>query len=256
MTDIELQLVALADELDHPDGEELVARVRTTLAIPELPPIAWHVPKRRARWVRLTSAAAIAATMALIVAIAVPDSRSALAELFNIGGVEARDSRRVDGAAPSTTSSTSSSSSPARPDVETVESIAAADRAVDFPLRLPPGVTPVALTVDHRVPGGAVAADFGAYRLVQLAAPDSGAVMTKVLDPRTRLTATTVRGVPAAWFTGSHHRIAYLDRNGDIRYDTMREVGHVLLWSEAGVTFRIEGPETLAEARRIAESIR
>lgn len=261
MTDVESQLVDLAQVIDHPDGNELVDTVRATIAIPALPPLRWHVPARRARWVRAARVVAVAATIAVVAAVAIPDSRSALANLFNIGGVDVRDAQTVDREAPknapsATSSHPPSTSSVVRPtDVETVESVAAANLAVDFSVRLPRDQTPSTVTVDRRVPGGSVTADYGAYRIVQLEAPESGAVMTKILDPGTRVQSLVVRGVQGAWFTGTHHRIAYLDRNGDIRYDTTREVGHVLLWSEGGVTFRVEGPNTLAVAQRIADSI-
>ena len=35
----------------------------------------------------------------------------------------------------------------------------------------------------------------------------------------------------------------------------MHTTGHVLVWSEGGVTIRVEGPETQAEAQAIAASL-
>jgi hypothetical protein len=50
--------------------------------------------------------------------------------------------------------------------------------------------------------------------------------------------------------------VRYLDRSGNFRTDTVRRSGAVLLWERAGVTYRIEGPTRLAEAKRIAATVR
>ena len=136
-------------------------------------------------------------------------------------------------------------------------SVAAAQHQVQFPLRLPkvvPARTPT-LTVDQSVPGGLVELDYGEFRVVEVAAGTSPPVIAKGLDPRTKIEAITVGAAPGLWITGTHHFVAYLDRDGNIRRDTVREQGHVLLWAAQGVTFRIEGFDQLADARQVADSI-
>lgn len=63
---------------------------------------------------------------------------------------------------------------------------------------------------------------------------------------------TTVDGRPAVWATGPY--LLQLN-NGD--YDLVRMIeGHVLIWAEGRVTYRLETELSLAEAVRIAESLR
>lgn len=63
---------------------------------------------------------------------------------------------------------------------------------------------------------------------------------------------TEVAGRSALWLVGAH---ALLLRNGDLEFRTIVE-GHVLLWSEGEVTYRLETDRDLEEAVRIAESLR
>jgi hypothetical protein len=66
---------------------------------------------------------------------------------------------------------------------------------------------------------------------------------------------TTVRGQPAVWFDGPH--VLQFRRRGVVVDDFTRLVqGHVLLWEEGGRTIRLETELSLAEAVRIAESLR
>jgi hypothetical protein len=51
------------------------------------------------------------------------------------------------------------------------------------------------------------------------------------------------------------HRIGYFDRTGELRSDTVRRSGPVLLWERDGVTYRVEGPHTRAEAMAIADVV-
>lgn len=62
---------------------------------------------------------------------------------------------------------------------------------------------------------------------------------------------TTVAGNPAVWAEGPY-LLKY--SNGDIDLARMIE-GHVLIWEQAGITYRLETDLPLEEAVRIAESI-
>jgi hypothetical protein len=62
---------------------------------------------------------------------------------------------------------------------------------------------------------------------------------------------TTVGGEPAVWAQGPYI-LKY--RNGDI--DVIRLIeGHVLIWEQAGITYRLETDLSVEEAVRIAESL-
>ena len=65
---------------------------------------------------------------------------------------------------------------------------------------------------------------------------------------------TTVHGQPAAWTTGPY--ILQI-KNGDFTSDRVIE-GHVLIWVERGLTYRLElgSAASMAEAVKIAESLR
>jgi hypothetical protein len=66
---------------------------------------------------------------------------------------------------------------------------------------------------------------------------------------------TTVHGQRALWTDGPY--IVQVSRGGQVETATRRLVtGHVLIWTENGVTYRLETGAALAEAARIAESLR
>ena len=122
-------------------------------------------------------------------------------------------------------------------------------------MRVPRTEVATSVSVDPAVPGGLVTLDYPGYRLVEFAAPPNGAVIAKVLDPRTHVAPAAVGEASGYWITGTYHEIAYLDRDNQVRSATIHTTGHVLMWSADGVTYRVEGPETLARAREIAASL-
>ena len=62
---------------------------------------------------------------------------------------------------------------------------------------------------------------------------------------------TTVNGLRAIWTVGDYPLIM---RNGDIQFTRMID-GHVLIWEENKITYRLETDLELDEAIRIAESL-
>ena len=236
MSSLELRLIELGATLDAPDGGGLVNRIADEITTAPL-----VVRRGGRRAVALMAAAAIVVT-----AIAIEPSRSAIADLFRSGRVERRSTRDLRTTHP-------------RPTPEEVHPtpVRGAQAAVAFPIRLPrlvPSQTPT-ISVDQRVPGGLVSLGYQDFRVVEIAAGPGPSVIAKAIDPKTRMAAVTVGGAPGLWITGTHHLIAYLDRDGNVRQDTVREAGHVLLWATGGVTFRVEGFHQLAAARQIADAI-
>ncbi len=69
-----------------------------------------------------------------------------------------------------------------------------------------------------------------------------------------QLQTTTVHGQPAAWTTGPYMLKL---TNGDFTFDRVID-GHVLIWLDQGITYRLELGITasMAEAVKIAESLR
>lgn len=239
MSDLEVRLVELGGRLDHPEGADLLARVRAELDGRPAAPAVSRPPHRRV----VRRVLALAAAVAVIAAISLPASRTAIADLFRVDGVDIRATHDRPHAPATTTT------------LPALGSIAAAQRRADFTVRVPRTDGTPRVSVDAEVPGGLVTLDYPEYRVVEFAAPPDGAVVAKFVDPRTHVARTAVGGADGYWITGTHHEIAYLDRDNRIRTATMHTTGHVLTWATGGVTYRIEGPETLARAQAIAASI-
>jgi len=68
--------------------------------------------------------------------------------------------------------------------------------------------------------------------------------------PRT-IDETSVNGRPAVWAVGPY---PILFRNGDLEISRLVN-GHVLIWEDGGVTYRLESDLSMEEAVRIAESL-
>ncbi len=66
----------------------------------------------------------------------------------------------------------------------------------------------------------------------------------------------SVDGHEGLWISGAPHTIAYLDPDGRYDTDSVRRAGNVLLWVGSGVTYRIEGLDTLAQAMAQARALR
>ncbi len=66
---------------------------------------------------------------------------------------------------------------------------------------------------------------------------------------------TTVNGQRAGWTEGPH--LLQFLRDGQVIYDARRLVeGHILVWTQGDITYRLETDLSLNEATRIAESLK
>ncbi len=242
--DLEARLVALGHHLDTPEGQHLITAVTDRIA--GVGPTR-SVPTRRS----LRFVAAVAAAVIILGALVIPPSRRAIGNLFRAGNVEVRSAK--DFPEPSvTTTSTTQAGPGGQP-----RTIADAQRVVDFPVTVPDVIPPrtPTISVDPRVPGGIVTLDYGEFRVVETAAGPGRPTIAKGMEPGTRLRSVTVAGTSGLWITGTHHLVAYFDRDGNLRQDTVSEHGHVLLWARDGVTYRIEGFDQLADAQAVADAI-
>jgi hypothetical protein len=197
---------------------------------------------------RILAAAAIV-IVALAVLLAVAPAREAIADWFGIGSV--RITRSV--APPSTDEPDPTTTPQSLTDLEDL------DRILPFEARLPDPDRygqPLAVYVDPEVPTGLVELRYEAFSLVEVASrPDELPVIAKELGPGTKLTGVTVRGVDGIWLTGDVHEVMTIRPDGDVAVDTLRRAGDVLLWEEDGVTYRIEGLDSLDAALDVASSI-
>jgi hypothetical protein len=80
--------------------------------------------------------------------------------------------------------------------------------------------------------------------------------LAKFLPPGTAVDELTIDGQRALWIHGALHQYAYADRTGQIRTDSVRTAGDVLLWRRGDLLIRIEGARSKQQAVAIARSAR
>lgn len=91
--------------------------------------------------------------------------------------------------------------------------------------------------------------------VTELRAHLTSGTFIKLLHEDAVLDTTNVHGAPAYWISGGNHFFFYLDANDQQVEGTLRLVGNALVWEQEGLTLRIEGAPTLADAVRIGESM-
>jgi len=188
-----------------------------------------------------------------------PGLRTAVADFLGIGGVRIE----TEGAAPTPAADL---------DLGEPVSLARAQEAVDFDVRLPAALgSPDSVWLDGAVAGGQVALAYESSSDLPAAPGTSlGALVTQFPDaevaatalkkvtgsqPGTTFEPVTVDGAQGFWVSGEPHVIAYLEADGEVRDETVRLAGNVLLWESGGVTYRIESTLSMRGALAIAESL-
>lgn len=254
MIDLERALTDLAEHLDHAPGDQLVDSVRHRIASSESVPSTLR--RRRDRTRALVAVAAVL-LLIIVATLAISPARHAVAGWLGIGAVEVRRSD-VPPSVGSSSRSVPGSADASASHEHAVRELVAARKAVDFTIATPRGAAVGALSkveVDLRVPGGLVALDYVRFSLVELASdPSQPAPIGKLVSPATEVESVTVNGNAGLWITGAHS-IGYFDRSGRFERDTLRRSGPVLIWEQAGVTYRIEGLGSLDAAQQVAGSI-
>ena len=243
MTDDQLEaaLRTLGTRLDVPEPPDLTGDVLARL----------DEPPRRPGWrpVHRIAAAVVAAVLALATAMAVsPTVRAAVYDLFRIGGVEIHENEPP----PVTPTVSVDPPLPGERDV----ALAAARQAADFPLKVPSALDPpatVRLIDDARVVSMGFASPHGEVRVDQF---DGGlAPMFAKFTHADDVHHVTVLGVPGVW-VDRPHPVFYTDETGTMREESARLAGSTLIWESGGITYRVEGDLTQAQAITIAESLR
>ena len=77
----------------------------------------------------------------------------------------------------------------------------------------------------------------------------------KFVRPGTPVEAVRVNGERGLWIDGAH-QYAYTDRTGELRTDSVRTAGPVLLWRHGELLLRLEGAASKQEALALAASAR
>jgi hypothetical protein len=251
MIELEQSLTAAGRRIAWPDDADLTRSVRAAIGDDS--------PRRVTPARGLAYAATLAALVVVTSLLSFPGVRTAVADFLGIGGV------RIDTRGPTPTPA-------AELDLGEPVSLARAQEGVSFEVRLPGALgQPDSVWLDSGVTGGQVALAYESSPDLP-AAPGTnlGALVTQFPDAEVAATAlkkvtgsqagTTfepviVEGEQGFWVSGEPHVIAYLEPDGDVRNETVRLAGNVLLWESDGVTYRIESRLSKREGLAIAESL-
>jgi hypothetical protein len=243
--DWEMVVHHLARAFPYPPTPDLAGRVEEGL----LTRPARRAARRRTAWV------ALIVLLALGVLLAVPKVRASVLHFLRIGAIQINldhEQRPAPATLPPL-------AIPGAPGAQlagetTLDNVR---EQVDFPIRLP------AYPRDLGAPKHVYLQDFGGPLVVlvwvEKADPSRARLSLHILGPGVVamkgapqiIAQTTVHRQPALWTEGPYMLI-YSPHGAN-----MAELveGHVLLWEEDGLTYRLETDLSLEEARRIAESL-
>jgi hypothetical protein len=234
---LELRLRALGHELELPPEPDLAPRVVERLE-----------GRRPLPWRRGLALALALVALAIGTAFAVPQARTAILRFFHLGGATVVRVETLPHAV-----ERSQAGGFGRPSTR-----AEAERALGFRLVFPPfrGDGPRRVyvigdsvgTVFVRWNGRRVAlsefTSFGTEGLKKLAVNATG------------IDFTEVNGHPGLWITGAPHTLTYFNRDTGFQQRTVLIRGNVLIWLRRGLTLRLEGNLTRAQAIDLASRIR
>lgn len=258
--DLERELVALGRSLvvdpPRPDlADTVLARIAAPGAAthPSVRTSTRRPTRRRLGW-------AIAAGTVLVLAL-IPPVRAAVVELLRIGGVVVREEPRPSappttapaGELPTGGSGATGTGTGTNLSLERAQQLTGVDVAVPAALGPP---SSVAVTRGGTVIEMMWDRSGGPVRLDVFVGSLSWGYVKSVWDA---VTPTQVTGHEAVWF-GSPHLIEWVDRRGESHSEPPRLAAPTLVWvvpsARGEVTYRLEGPSTLPEALRVAESAR
>lgn len=229
MPELERQLRQLGNALELPATPDLVAAVRARIGEE-------REPRLRMRRSLVLAIAALA--LALVAAMAVPQARTSILEFLHIKGASVE---RVP---------TLPSVSVAGLDLGDPVSLEEARGAISFEISQPelPGLgRPDSIYVDRATPGGQVFFLWGTEDRPQALLSEfrgevTGELIAKQAGEGTTIEPVSVQGgAPGFWVAGASHVVYYLDRDGEIREETIRLSRHALLWEQNDLTLRLEG---------------
>jgi hypothetical protein len=242
VSELERALVAVGRELDVPGAPDFVPGVLA--AIEPRRARAWAPPRRVALVVAVVLVALLGATLAI------PEARSTLLRIFDIGGGRIE---RVDDLP----------EVPIQEDPETglgdrstLEEAKALSR---FPLRELEN-EPDRVYLGDRGTVWFLYGDPERPRLLvsqtPLAIVDAPALQKKLVAQGTSVELVDVDGRPGAFLSGEPHFFFLVDADGNAVEDSARLARDVLLWDEGGVAYRLEGDFELDDALGLADDLR
>ncbi len=252
---------------DVVEMDALMRRAGSAFVYPLTPGIAGAVSARLRRagpalvapqpfgWVggplgRVTLALVVTAVVIVGIALAVPQSRSALADFFGLGHVRV-EIKPFLGPTPPVLSPESF----ARP-----SSVSEVDGLLDFRVRFPSRdgrlLAPDAVYVQGEASDRPVAIFVYEEEGFDLYQTRAGFFGKGGPDP-SLIHEIEFGGHPALWIDQGGHIASLLDERGRVLVASQRTVGRAtLLWEENGITYRLETSLSQDEAIRVAESLR
>jgi hypothetical protein len=258
----EKQLLSLSRGLDYPRTPDIAGSVMPRLRTSA--PLRSRLRARRFAW-------SLAILLILFVSLMlIPPARAAINEVIQIGVVRIVRSEPTplappDQELPSTAVPVTATPAPTpQPLIPILESLAGemtledAQKTVNYPIRLPSyppdlgrpdrifvqeadGKMTILVWIDPQKPDQVLMS-------LHLIPPGSWAI--DKFDPA-QVQETTVNGQRAVWAVGPYPLRL---RNQDMQYLRLIE-GHVLIWKDHDITYRLETDLPLEEAIRIAESL-
>jgi hypothetical protein len=238
-----------------PDLERALVDVGRGLAWPETPALAPEVRARLAAGRRRRFAVPERRMLALVFAVlavavgavmAVPQTRAAILEFFGLRGVTIQRVEELP-------------TVPKRSELGLGAPVELDEIGVPWKIVVPEELgEPDAVYYRPNPPGGMVSFVYGEPErpraiFTQFQATVDDAVFKK-LSAVTKVEGVLIDGERGFWLSGAPHVFLYLDRAGNVREETVRLVGNVLLWERGSLTLRLEADVSRAEALAIARS--
>lgn len=240
------RLTAIATRAEYPTTPRLRPKVLAAIAATHRS----HTPRARTRLAFAAAGAVIVIVLAAAVAaIAVPDSRDAVADFFGIEGSTIEFTPSAPGLPPPEDIGSAGAASPS--------TLAAASEALQLPLPRPANAgDPSAVYIVRYGSQNVAVLRYDEFDL-WIARLESQWNFGKGAPPGVTVQDTFVDGAPARWISGGTHFVAVLDRFGERIEGSDRAVdANTLIWDDGGTFFRIETKLPLPDARVIAESMR
>ena len=282
--ELERSLGDLGQHVAYPPTPDLARAVRARLGAaspePEQEPPWWRRTVAGATVRRVAAAVVVIVVVAVAVLAVVPGWRSAVAHWLGVPGI------RIE-LVTSTPTPARTFASPVATPVPTPTpvplgstlllgdrvTLAEARPSVPFPLRVPmlPSLGPPDEVYVRQLASGKLVTFLYRARpgLPPEANTDVGLIVMQfqsegnavgiskgLLSPGTVIEEVDVSGNQGFWVAGTPHLVAYPDLQGGFPPSASQVAGNVLVWSQAGLTFRLEGEMTKEEALRIAGSMR
>ncbi len=272
--ELEALLRGIAGEVEFPSTPDLAAAVRARVVAGQAQPRTqwWTSPWPRA----LVTVVVLVVVLAGAALLAVPDLREAVADRLGLRGVAITHVEEIATPTPAPTATPAPTNVPtptppppgAALGLGSRVTLDAARAQAGFQLLLPsqfgdpdavysPAPSQVSLVWAPRagLPRAPQSASVGLL-LSELRARLDETLFQKGVPPNATLLEVRVAGNRGFWISGAPHTFFYRDASGDLHDERSRLAGNTLLWTQNGVTYRLESALDRDDAIRIAESLR